>query len=137
MGVVYCLLGGDDGAEQRAVPRRIQSGKTNQESRQASSPQHVALGARHAERDSQRSMIASRPGIHGRAWYSTAIVFDEAYDFLQELAMLDMPNRAKGDSTSASGPTPNSGWWNRFLQCGKSDHEAKTAGCHGGQTPRQ
>ena len=31
-----------------------------------------------------------------------------------------------------SGQSPNAGWYNRFVQTGKSDHETKTGCCFGG-----
>jgi len=75
--------------------------------------------------------LAEKFGMSGRLWFSQVLLFDEIYGFLQELSMLDVPNQRKGDD-SASGQTPNAGWANRLLQCGKSDHETKTLGCHGG-----
>ena len=75
--------------------------------------------------------LAEKFGMSGRLWFSQVLLFDETYGFLQELSMLDVPNQRKGDD-SASGQTPNGGWANRLLQCGKSDHETKTLGCHGG-----
>ena len=45
--------------------------------------------------------------------------------------MLNDPKEAKGGS--ARGQNPNAGWYNRFVQTGKSDHETKSNGCFGGQ----
>ena len=55
-----------------------------------------------------------KAGLQGRGWFSQALIFDEIYDFLQELAMLDTPNKAKAGETNASGQTPNAGWANRL-----------------------
>ena len=45
--------------------------------------------------------------------------------------MLNDPKEVKGGSTR--GQNPNAGWYNRFVQTGKSDHETKSNGCFGGQ----
>ena len=76
--------------------------------------------------------MTQQPGMAGRVDFSTGLIFDEVYGFLQDLAMLDTPNKGSSGDTQASGQTPNAGWANRLLQCGKSDHETKTVGCHGG-----
>ena len=47
--------------------------------------------------------------------------------------MLDDPKEHKSGKTS--GQNTNAGWYNRFVQTGKSDHETKTSGCFGGQSP--
>ena len=45
--------------------------------------------------------------------------------------MLDDPKSFTGSKTA--GQSPNAGWYNRFVQTGKPDHETKTNGCFGGQ----
>ena len=75
--------------------------------------------------------MAGRSGMQGRLYFGQGLIFDEAYDILQELALLDKPGAKKTDDV-ASGQTPNAGWANRLLQSGRSDHETKTVGCHGG-----
>ena len=49
----------------------------------------------------------------------------------QELSILNDPKEQKKAQTS--GQNPNAGWYNRFVQSGKSDHETKTNGCFGGR----
>ena len=49
----------------------------------------------------------------------------------QELSILNDPKEQKNSKTS--GQNPNAGWYNRFVQSGKSDHETKTNGCFGGR----
>ena len=49
----------------------------------------------------------------------------------QELSVLNDP-REKKTGPNTSGQNPNAGWYNRFVQTGKSDHETKTGGCFGG-----
>ena len=49
----------------------------------------------------------------------------------QELSILNDPKEQKKGQTS--GQNPNAGWYNRFVQSGKSDHETKTNGCFGGR----
>ena len=48
--------------------------------------------------------------------------------------MLDDPKSFTGSKTA--GQSPNAGWFNRFVQTGKSDHETKTNGCFGGRLHR-
>ena len=83
-----------------------------------------------------RSKIAAAPGLQGRTWFSSLLLFDEIYDFLMELGVLDTAAAAAKKQSSAgadvSGQTPNSGWANRLLQTGLSAHETKTNGCFGG-----
>ena len=69
-------------------------------------------------------------GIAGRVWYGNALLYDEAYKPLQDISMLNDPKAAKGSSTS--GQTIHAGWFNKLCQYGKSDHETKTGGSHGG-----
>ena len=48
-----------------------------------------------------------------------------------ELSILSDP-KEKG-SGRTSGQNTNAGWYNRFVQTGKSDHETKSNECFGGQ----
>ena len=48
----------------------------------------------------------------------------------QDLSILTDPQDAKSSKTS--GQNTNAGWFNRYLQTGKSDHETKSNGCIGG-----
>lgn len=88
--------------------------------------------------DGARRTVAETPGLQGRVWYSTLLLFDEIYDFLMELGVLDTASasaarrQASSGSADVSGQTPNSGWANRLLQTGLSVHETKTCGCFGG-----
>jgi hypothetical protein len=80
--------------------------------------------------------IATDPGLKGRMAMTQGLLYDEVYDFLQELAILDTPSvvnckKGQSDIGSASGQTPNAGWANKFIQHGKSEHETKTQGCFG------
>lgn len=83
-----------------------------------------------------KASIAAAPGLQGRTWFSTLLLFDEIYDFLMELGILDTAAVAAKKQSSAgadvSGQTPNAGWANRLLQTGLSVHETKTCGCFGG-----
>ena len=45
----------------------------------------------------------------------------------QDLSILTHPQDAKSSKTS--GQNTNAGWFNRYLQTGKSDHETKSNGC--------
>ena len=45
--------------------------------------------------------------------------------------MLDDPKDG-GKTGRTRGQNPNAGWYNRFVQTGKSDHETKCNGCFGG-----
>ena len=89
-----------------------------------------------SEADSARDKVAAAPGLQGRTWYSTLLLFDEIYDFLMELGVLDttasVAKRQASPSGDVSGQTPNAGWANRLLQTGLSVHETKTCGCFGG-----
>ncbi|CAJ1432829.1 unnamed protein product [Effrenium voratum] len=79
--------------------------------------------------------VKESSGLSGRAWFSTLLLFDEIYDFLMELGILDTPasaSKKQGSGTDTSGQTPNSGWANRLLQSGISAYETKTCGCFGG-----
>ena len=48
----------------------------------------------------------------------------------QDLAILTDPADNKNSKTS--GQNTNAGWFNRYIQTGKSDHETKSNGCIGG-----
>ncbi len=50
---------------------------------------------------------------------------------VQDFAILSDPKEA-GPSSRTSGQNPNAGWFNKFVQTGKSDHETKTGECFGG-----
>ena len=49
----------------------------------------------------------------------------------QELSILSDPKEKRSGRTS--GQNTNAGWYNRFVQTGKSDHETKSNECFGGQ----
>ena len=80
---------------------------------------------------SERAM-AAQPGMLSRTWFGTGIIFDEAYQFLQDISILDKPTEKRGADGPGSGQTPLAGWFNRLCQTGKSDHETKSNGAHGG-----
>ena len=67
--------------------------------------------------------------------WSTAIncimlIYIYIYTVAQDLSILcDPKEMAKGKT---SGQNPNAGWFNRFVQTGKSDHETKSNECFGG-----
>ena len=57
---------------------------------------------------------------------------DTMFKFVQDFAILSDPKDAtKGRGTS--GQNPNAGWFNKFVQTGKSDHETKSGESFGGQ----
>ena len=76
--------------------------------------------------------IAARAGLSGRAWFSQGLLWDEIYDMLQELALLDSKATVKVQGCDSSGQCPNAGWANRLMQSGQSHHETKSCGAHGG-----
>ncbi|CAK0797938.1 unnamed protein product, partial [Prorocentrum cordatum] len=76
--------------------------------------------------------MATQSGMHGRVWYGQGLVYDEIYQFLQDLSILDKPNEEKSGDGPGAGQTPLAGWLNRLVQSGKSDHETKSNGSHGG-----
>lgn len=76
--------------------------------------------------------MAMKPGMQGRCWFGQALVYDEIYQFLQDLAILDQPQAKRAVDMVGAGQTPLAGWFNRLVQTGKSDHETKTCGSHGG-----
>ena len=71
-------------------------------------------------------------GMQGRTWFGSGLLFDEAYQFLQDIAILDKPCEKRSSDGPGSGQTPLAGWFNRLCQSGKSDHETKSCGSHGG-----
>lgn len=92
-------------------------------------------GAPNAGSAAAAGKVAQSPGLQGRTWFSSVLMFDEIYDFLMELGVLDTPSSAARRQSSCgdvSGQTPNSGWANRLLQTGLSVHETKTCGSFGG-----
>jgi len=50
----------------------------------------------------------------------------------QDLSILDKPAEKRTAEGPGAGQTPLAGWFNRLVQTGKSDHETKTCGSHGG-----
>ena len=60
------------------------------------------------------------------------MVYDESYQILMDLGILSDPKDKSGKSGNTSGQNINQGWFNKFLQTGRSDHETKTNGCFGG-----
>ena len=83
--------------------------------------------------DEAEKALATSAGMQGRIWFGQALVYDEVYQFLQDLSILDKPNEKKASDGPGSGQTPLAGWFNRLAQCGKSDHETKSNGSHGGR----
>ena len=49
----------------------------------------------------------------------------------QDLSILSDP-KEKGGGPKTAGQNTNAGWYNRFVQTGKSDHETKSNECFGG-----
>lgn len=94
------------------------------------SPEAIDRSFGHADL-AERAMLA-QPGMLGRIWFGQPLIYDEAYGFLQDLSLLDKPGEKRTSESNASGQTPLAGWFNRLLQCGKSDHETKSNGSHGG-----
>ena len=68
----------------------------------------------------------------GRAWFGQGLIYDEVHGILQDLSILDKPDQKKSVDGPGAGQTPNAGWFNRLVQCGRSDHETKSNGSHGG-----
>jgi hypothetical protein len=77
-------------------------------------------------------VMAAKPGMQGRIWYGSGLVYDEVYQFLQDVSILDKPSEKKLSDAAGAGQTPLAGWFNRLVQSGKSDHETKSNGSHGG-----
>ena len=86
----------------------------------------------HGHVHAQELRVLAARGLPGRLWFSQALVFDEAYDFLQDLALLDAPGSRKSHAET-QGQTPAAGWANRLMQTGQSTFETKTMGVHGGK----
>ena len=76
--------------------------------------------------------LAKEPGMGGRIWFGQGLVFDEAYGILMTLGILTDPKQAGKDTAHTSGQNTNQGWYNRFVQTGKSESETKTNGSFGG-----
>ena len=76
--------------------------------------------------------LAKEPGMGGRIWFGQGLVFDEAYGILMTLGILTDPKQAGKDTAHTSGQNTNQGWYNRFVQTGKSESETKTNGSLGG-----
>jgi hypothetical protein len=76
--------------------------------------------------------MAVKPGMSGRVWFGQGLLYDEVYQFLQDISILDKPQEKKASEATGSGQTPLAGWFNRLVQCGVSDHETKSNGSHGG-----
>ena len=56
------------------------------------------------------------------------------HQLAQDLAILSDPKEA-GKEGKTSGQNPNAGWFNKFVQTGKSDHETKSGESFGGRSP--
>ena len=76
--------------------------------------------------------LAKEPGMGGRIWFGQGLVFDEAYGILMTLGILTDPKQAGKETANTSGQSTNQGWYNRFVQTGKSESETKTNGSFGG-----
>jgi hypothetical protein len=76
--------------------------------------------------------VAAKPGMQGRIWFGQGLVYDVVYQLLQDISILDKPSEKKLSEAAGSGQTPLAGWFNRLVQSGKSDHETKCNGSHGG-----
>ena len=85
-----------------------------------------------ADLDPAEKAMATQSGMRGRIWFEQGLVYDEVYQFLQDLSILDKPNEKRGVEGPGARQTPLAGWFNRLVQCGKSDHETKSNGAHGG-----
>ena len=57
---------------------------------------------------------------------------DRAYGILMTLGILTGPKQAGKEAANTSGQNTNQGWYNRFVQTGKSESETKTNGSFGG-----
>ena len=84
-----------------------------------------------------QTIMARAVGLQGKCWYSVVLAFDEIYEFLQELQLLDTSassaaKRSTGEVGQTSGQSPNAGWANRLIHYGRSDHETKPCGAFGG-----
>ena len=76
--------------------------------------------------------LAKEPGMGGRIWFGQGLVFDEAYGILMTLGILTDPKQLGKEASNTSGQSTNQGWYNRFVQTGKSESETKTNGSFGG-----
>ena len=76
--------------------------------------------------------MAIKPGMQGRVWFGQGLLYDEVYQVLQDISILEKPSEKRSSDGPGSGQTPLAGWFNRLVQSGKSDHETKCNGSHGG-----
>ena len=76
--------------------------------------------------------MAVQTGMQGRSWLGQGLVYDEVYQFLQDISILDKPSEKRSVDGPGAGQTPMAGWFNRLVQSGRSDHETKSNGSHGG-----
>ena len=53
--------------------------------------------------------MATQVGMDGRVWFGQGLVYDEIYQFLQDLSILDKPNEKKAADAPGSGQTPLAG----------------------------
>ena len=81
--------------------------------------------------ESERA-IAAAPGMTGRVWFGQGMVYDESYQILMDIGILTDPKDGYKKIGNTSGQNTNQGWFNKFIQTGRSDHETKTNGCFGG-----
>ena len=56
--------------------------------------------------------MAVRPGMQGRTWFGQGLVYDEVYQFLQDISILDKPTEKKSADGPGAGQTPRAGWFN-------------------------
>ena len=71
----------------------------------------------------QARALAALPGMRGRMTYGQGLVWDEAYDILMELSVLEKVNDKRGDQ-QPKGQNVMTGWSNKLLQNGRSDGDA-------------
>ena len=62
--------------------------------------------------------VAERSGLSGRTLLSSLLVFDEIYDFLMDLGVLDRMSKMSSAGPDTSGQTPNLSWANRLMRTG-------------------
>ena len=71
----------------------------------------------------QARALAALPGMRGRITYGQGLVWDEAYDILMELSVLEKVNDKRGEQ-QPKGQNVMAGWFNKLLQNGRSDGDA-------------
>ena len=71
----------------------------------------------------QARALAALPGMRGRMTYGQGLVWDEAYDILMELSVLEKVNDKRGEQ-QPKGQNVMAGWFNKLLQNGRSDGDA-------------